>query len=136
MKVIPSATVPSKLLSVSANTVPFRGWKSHSSNASLRAQWDHASGLQKHESIFLDTVMYTPRSHKNIHTTCTSQITPTRSAVASEGQRSIAGPTGPEPRRRLEEAAGHSPGLCSPPAQGSSGAAAVLQGSEVWTSQF
>lgn len=37
MKVIPSAIVSSKLFSVSANRVPCRGRKGHSSKASLRA---------------------------------------------------------------------------------------------------
>lgn len=51
MKVIPSAMVSSKLFSVSANTVPFKGGKSHSSSTSLKVEQGHALGLQIHESV-------------------------------------------------------------------------------------
>lgn len=69
MKVIPSAMVSSKLFSVSANTVPFKGGKSHSSSTSLKVEQGHALGLQIHESvIFFKMLLCRLQSHKEIPT--------------------------------------------------------------------
>lgn len=136
MKVIPPAMVSSKLFSVSANTVPFWGGKSHNANTSRREGQGHVLGLQKYEPIlFLNAVMHAPRSHKNTCTICISLATQKGRAVASKGQRFIRS-LGPWAQEMLWEVADTA--QCSAPRQSrvGSGAATVLQGSAVWTSQL
>lgn len=53
MKVIPSAMVSSKLFSVSASTVPFRGGKATVKHIT-HSTWDNALGLQEDKAMILN----------------------------------------------------------------------------------
>lgn len=95
MKVIPSATVSSKFFSVSANTVPCRGGKSLSSNASPRAEQGQ---LWSCRNTNRSSLCCRARSRTNSQLACHKPH--------EKGPRFTAGSPGPGSRRCSEEVVG------------------------------